>query len=424
MVNSISQFSVISSLFFRLSSAASKFILFIYLARNMSPEDLGLFGIIIAILIISVQITGFELHYVNSRNIAEEKDQSIAAIIKAQFLFHMLSYIIILPCLSLIFFYEILDWTFFLIISLLLIFEHLSQEMIRFLQFTFNPVKSAFLIFLRSGIWAFMLIILCEFYSFELTVKSVLTIWLIFSIIATIYGVVALRKFLLTRNKIKLLSFSWLKSVLIKSLPFFLTTTCFTISQFTDRFVLNNIIGSFGVGIFFFMASMASALNLFVSFSVGVFYGPMTIRAFRKNGLSEYLKVRHIFIKKSIIYVSIGLVVAIILIHPALYFINKAEYYSYIYIYYLMLFANCLMIGSDFSNLEMYVRGLDLEMMFSAIIGLVMTFIIVVLFVLLWGMRGIGYAVILSVSINWLLRHLFFKRALKINPDLLYSQRI
>ena len=389
----------------------------------MSPENLGILGIIIAILIIAIQITGFELHYVNSRNIAVEKDQNVAAIIKAQFSFHFLSYIVALPCLSLIFFYEILDWSYFLILSILLIFEHLSQEMIRLLQFTFNPVKGAFLIFLRSGVWAFILIILCEFYSFELTVKSVLIVWLIFSIIATIYGVVSLRKFLFTRNEIKLLSLSWVKGVLITSLPFFITTTCFTISQFIDRFVLDNIIGSFAVGIFFFMASMASALNLFVSFSVGVFYGPMAIRAFRKNGLNEFIKVRRIFIKKTIIFTLIGLLAAMVLIHPSLYFINKEEYHSYLYIYYLMLFANCLMIGSDFSNLEMYVRGLDFEMMFSSIISLVMTFIFVVSFVLLWGMGGIGYAVILSVATRWLLRHLFFKRAIKLNPDLLYSKR-
>jgi len=423
MEKSISQFSVVSSLFFRLSAAAAKFILFIYLARNISPEDLGLLGIIIAILIIAVQMTGMELHYVNSRNIAAQEMKNVAPIIKAQFSTHFLSYILALPCLAIVFYFEILDWSYLLSLSALLIFEHLSQEMVRFLQFTFNPVKSAFLIFLRSGVWVFILIILCEFYSFELTVKLVLNLWLIFSIFASIYGAFSLRKFLFKKTEIKLFSLTWLREVLIRSMPFFLTTTCFTLSQFIDRFVLNNIIGGFGVGIFFFMASMASALNLFVSFSVGVFYGPLAIRAFRKDGLQEFKSVKRVFIKKSIIFGCIGLICALMFIHPALYFIDSKEYYNYVNIYYLMLFANCIMVASDFSNLEMYVRGLDIEMMSSAIVGLVMTFIIQVSFISLWGMNGIGFAVILSVATTWLIRHLFFKRAIRLNPDLLFSQR-
>ena len=423
MVVNINKYSVLSSLFFRLGAAASKFILFIYLARNITPEELGLIGIIIAILIIAVQMTGLEIHYVNSRNIVTEQEINSAAIIRAQFLTHFLSYILALPCMVLLFFFQILDWSYLIVISALLISEHLGQEMIRFLQFTFKPVKSAILIFLRSGCWAYVLIILCEFFSFELNVKLVLYVWLLFSITAVVYGLISLRTFLFGKIEINLFTLDWLRTVLLKSMPFFFTTSFFTISQYIDRFVLQNIIGGFGVGIFFFMASMASALNLFVSFSVGVFYGPLSIRAFRKDGKQSFEEIKQIFIKKSIIFGIVGLTCGLILIHPALYFIDKEEYYNFIYIYYLMLFANCLMIGSDFANLEMYVRGLDVEMMSSAMIGLILTFIIQVTLVSLWGMSGVGFAAIISVGTTWITRYLVFKRAIRRNPKLLSLPR-
>jgi O-antigen/teichoic acid export membrane protein len=415
--------NVALSVFLRLAGAGSKFILFFYLARHISPESLGLLGIIFAVLAIGVQLTGAEVHYINSRDIASGSKESAAAIIRAQLILHCISYFLALPLLALAFHAGALPWTYFILVALLLISEHIGQELIRFLQFTLRPVLGALVIFVRSGLWVFFLIYLVEAQGLALTPLTILQVWFFFSSLAVLLGCYLVRDYLLARTVKWLFSPHWVIETLSKAAPFLITAGCFTIAQHLDRFVLNFQIGQASVGIFFFMASMASALHILVTFAVGVFYGPLAIRAFRKEGLEEYQQIKRVFIRKTIAYGVAGFILGVILMAPALSLIGREDYLQYEHVFYLMLISNAVMLGSDITNLDLYVRGMDHEIMLAAISGLVATLLIQSVCIWAWGITGAGIGAIFSAAFSWYLRLHFYRKTIDRFPLLLSIPR-
>ena len=416
--------SIILTVFFRLSGALSKFVLFLYLGRMVETAQIGLLGIIYAVLAIFVQLVGAELHYVNSREIVSSAKAHAAGLIRGQLLLHFVSYFLIVPVLSLVFLFGILDWMYFYLVLCLLIAEHLGQELFRFLQFCFRPVLGALVLFIRSGVWVFIFIGAVEHYDIVPSIQNILKIWLSSALLAVIFGAYFIRDFLFDRQAISVFTLKWAATALKKASPFFVSMACFSLFQYIDRFILNYTLGPASVGIFFFLASLASFLQVFVTFSVGVFYGPRAIRAFHQEGLKRYLEVRSTFIKRSVVFCFVGLVPALVLISPVLNFVGKADYISYVHVFFLMLVANGMMIGADFANLDLYVRNLDREMMFSTILGLVIAFIIQIASIVILGVTGAAIGAILSTIGIWITRRLVYAKAIAVSPNLLFTPRL
>jgi O-antigen/teichoic acid export membrane protein len=412
------------AVFFRLSGALSKFVLFLYLGRAVDTAQIGLLAIVIAVVAIFVQLVGAEFHYINNREIASSTKLHAAGLIRGQLILHCVSYFLILPMLSLVFFFGLLDWIYFIPILCLLITEHLGQEIFRFLQFRFKPVLGALVLFVRSGLWVFVFIYLVERYGVLPSIQNVLEIWLVFSLLAVFFGGYFIRDYLFERQASKVFSLAWSKNAIGRAMPFFISAACFSLFQYLDRFILELTLGTASVGIMFFLASLASALHLFVSFAVGVFYGPLAIRAFRQKGLDAYLEVRSSFIKKTIAYGLIGVIFALVLISPVLNLVGKADYLSHAYVFYLMLIANAIMIGADFANLDLYVRNMDKEIMFSTVFALLASIVIQTIMILAFGIMGAALGVILSAIGMWIARRAMYTRAITASPQLVRKFRV
>jgi O-antigen/teichoic acid export membrane protein len=150
------------SIFLRLAAAVAKFFLFLYLAVKLSPSEVGEFGLVVAIISIGIILIGGELHYVNSRVIAASKITDVRIIITDQLKTHLVFYILVPPLLYFLTLVDFLDDEYFYIVLWLLICEHISQEIIRFLQFTFKPVLGSFVIFFRNVSWVICLLVVSE----------------------------------------------------------------------------------------------------------------------------------------------------------------------------------------------------------------------------------------------------------------------
>lgn len=415
--------STMWSVFFRLSGALSKFVLFLYLGKTVDTTQIGLLGIILAVIAIFVQLVGAELHYVNSREITSSSTAHAAGLIRGQLILHCVSYFLIIPILSLIFLFGLLDWMYFPLVLCLLVTEHLGQEIFRFLQFRFRPVLGALVLFIRSGIWVFVFIYAVAQYDALPSIQNVLKIWLAFSLLSVLVGAFFIRDFLFERQASSIFTLAWSKNAIRRAMPFFVSTACFSLFQYMDRFILDFTLGTASVGVLFFLASLASVLQLFVTFSVGVFYGPLAIRAFRQEGLKGYLEVRSVFIRKSVVYGLIGVISALIIISPVLNFVGKADYLSFAYVFYLMLIANAIAIGADFANLDLYVRNLDKEIMFSTIFALLISIVIQTTLIVTLGIMGAAIGAILSAIVLWIARRVMYVKAITAYPQLLLKPR-
>jgi O-antigen/teichoic acid export membrane protein len=410
------------SIFLRLSAAVAKFFLFLYLAVKFSPAEVGQFGLVVAIISIGIIFIGGELHYVNSREIAASKITDIRIIITDQLKTHLVFYILVPPLLYVLTLVGFLDDEYFYIVLGLLICEHISQEIIRFLQFTFQPILGSFLIFFRNVSWVICLLVFSELALMELTIANLLLVWMMFSFFTVLLGLFLIRDYLVNVDY-KNFNFRKMKNNLLRALPFFITALFFVLSQNVDRFTLKSIIDSESVGVFFFLASLASVLLLVVTYGVNVFLAPHAINAFRNNSYGAYGEIKKTFMWQTLIFALVAILVAIMLFDPLLSFVGKDDYIDNKNIFYVMLASNFMLLFSDFTNLDMYVRNMDREMMYASIGGLSLAIINSVVFVSFMGVLGAAVAAFFSVLCLWAFRYYFYSRGLKLDPSLIMSVR-
>lgn len=411
---------VATSIFLRLLGAISKFFLFIYLAKN-STETLGILGVVIAVVAIGVQFVGAEIYNINSREIASASSKKISALINAQLKLHLLFYLVAIPLLSIFFYYQFIQWELFFWVALLLVSEHLSQELMRLLIFIFRPVISTFILFVRNGLWVLVFILFIEVTQVEITPALILKFWAFFSVLAVLIGVVSIRDYLIDSSDESIFKPMWIKEVLFKASPFMIAVICFTVMQHVDRFVLDKLTSNSELSVYFFFLSLASSIYLMVSFSVGIFYHPLAVRTFQEKNYLEYQEIKKVFIRKSIIFGSFWVLVAIFGLHPLLIFIDKREYFEYESIFYICVVTNIVLIFSDFSNLELYVRGLDIDIMWTTVFGLIFATVIQIAFVWQWGVIGAAMGGFLSAVFHWYMRNLMFKNAMLRQSALIVS---
>jgi len=410
------------SVFLRLSAAVTKFFLFLYLAVKFSPAEVGQFGLVVAVISIGVIFIGGELHYVNSREIAASKITDIRIIITDQLKTHLVFYILLPPLLYVLTLVDFLDGEYFYVVLGLLICEHISLEIIRFLQFTFQPVLGSFLIFFRNVSWVICLLVFSELGLMELSITNLLLVWMMFSLCTVLLGLFLIRDYLINIDY-KNFNFRKMKNNLRRALPFFVTALFFALSQNVERFTLKSIIDSESVGVFFFLASLASVLLLVVTYGVNVFLAPHAINAFRNNSCEAYGEIKKTFIWQTLIFALAAILAAIMLFDPLLSFVGKDDYIDNKNIFYVMLASNLMLLFSDFTNLDMYVRNMDREMMYASIGGLSLAIINSVVLVSFMGVLGAAVAAFISVLCLWAFRGYFYRRGLELDPSLIMSVR-
>lgn len=401
------------SVFLRFSGAASKLVLLLYLAKFSTTELLGQYGLIVALVAVFSQIIGLDVHYFNSRIISSEAKGVVSRTIRSQLLLHIFCYVIFFPFLLLFSYTNLFELNLLVYIYFIIAFEHLSMEVVRFLMFVLRPNLSALILFIRSTIYVVIFIFITYTDMNNLTLENLLILWLLSNIFGFIFGIIFIRDFIFLKGIGIENTKEYYIELIKKSFPFLIASTFFILIQNLDRFVLKGFEGDYFVGILFFFASIANALYLFVNYTVSVFHGPIAIKKFRKFGLNEYMLEKKLMIKKTIIATIVGALLALLLIQPFLEILGRNEYFSYLNIFYIFLLSQALMCASDFFQLDLYVRNMDKEIMYSSLLSGLLTFIIQVILVFLYGIYGAVTATLLGVIILTYFRYYFFKNSIK-----------
>jgi len=413
-------FEVVISLFLRFSGAIAKLILMLYLAKFSDPETLGQFGVIVAIIAIASQVVGLDVHYFNSRIISSEEKNLVSKTIMSQLFLHLLTYIVLIPILVILFLFDFIELKSLMYLFFLIIFEHLSIEASRFLQFILRPNLGAVVLFIRNTLFVIIFIVASFLNQAYLSIDFLMESWLFSIVIAFAFGIYFIKDYIFIDDAKIFMHKSYYYELIKKSFPFLVASIFFLLTQYLDRLILNVFEGDYLVGILFFFASIASALHLFVTYTVGVFHGPIAIKRFRNEGLDGYSSEKFLMVKKSIIATLVALLLCIILINPLLTLINQ-DYIPYLNVFYIFLVVQVFAVVSDFFQLDLYVRGMDKEIMYSSLAGGVSTFILQIILVKLFSIYGAAFATLLGIMLLTIFRYIFYKRALKKDPDLLFK---
>ena len=343
-----------------------KFILLFYMAKFLSAEEVGIYGLIVVLVSYSLYAVGFDFYTFSTRELVLKEKKEWGSFLKSQSFLIFFAYITILPIILFLASYSIpFKWLYFL--GLLIIFEHLNQELMRLLIIDKKTVLANNLLFIRSGLWCYA-IIGCMFFSLvQKRLDSILYAWISCDIAAFILSWILLRKGLIFEKGLKIKK-DWLKKGLKICLPLLFSTLILRAITTTDRIWLEHLEGLEVIAAYSLFIGLTNALISFLETGVFSFIYPRMIQ--EKDNPREFRKLI-----KNMLFQSLGLtlVISLILVISFPYFlhwIGKDIYYTYKHIFYVVLFANILYCMGMVPHYVLYAKHKDMKIITSHVIGL------------------------------------------------------
>src|SRR5690606_2738796 len=244
----------LANLGFRGFSLGAKFLLIFYIGKYFAYETLGLYGIFTTTITLSVFLLGFDFYRYSAREILALPFAEQASVIKDQFLYYLAAYVLFLPLLGFIFFFKVIPIHYFYYFYLILIFEHLSQELFRLFTILSRPLYANFLMFIRSGLWV-MVLLSVWFYSDNqaLSLKTVWVFWISGAGISIILGFYSLMR-IYKGVELKPIDPKWFIKGTKISIFYLGSTIAYKIIEFSDRYMIDYLLGKKEVGIYTFFS--------------------------------------------------------------------------------------------------------------------------------------------------------------------------
>ncbi|MFN3453899.1 MAG: hypothetical protein ACK41T_02990 [Pseudobdellovibrio sp.] len=396
---------------------SSKFLLVFYLAKFLEPSELGLYGLISATIGYALYVLGLEFYTFSTREFIKTPATEWGNYLKAQIYLTLIIYIVFLPALSLIFTFKVLPLSYLGWFYLLLIFEHLTQELNRIFIAISKPFLASVILFIRSALW--ILFVIPFMYKFESTrdLNHVFLFWAGGGIMAFTFSAL-----ILSRRKLggweKPVDWVWIKKGLKVALPFLISALAIRGIFTLDRYFLDNYMSLHAVAAYVLFVSMANAMISFLDSGVFVFLYPELISAHANghkqlfNQIMKKLTLQVVLTTASFSFLA-GFGVNIVL-----QLLNRPEYLDQSWQFkWIMMAMSCYSIGLV-PQYGLYALGRDKEIIyghFMSFIVFIITTILIAQFNPLWSVI-IGLIVSLGLGAFW--NYWFYQKYIsKVSPN-------
>ena len=400
----------IINLFLRGLTLVSKFVLLLYIARFLSPEELGIWGLMISTIVISLYFLGLDFYVYNTREILAQNETQRIPMIRDQLVFHGLVYVVVLPLLSVVFLLNLISWKYVGWFYALLVLEHLSQESYRLMVTLSKPTMANIVLFFRSGAWVYVVVGVMLLADDLRTLPFIWSGWIVGVLISIGLTAFGLRKMSWGESRRISIDWTWMKNGLKVSLPFFMATLSFVAIQYADRYFLQHYWGEAMVGVYTFYASIANTIHIFVFTGIIMLLYPRIISAYQQGRLDEYralMKKMSWGIIGGVVVLVLG---AAVLITPVLKLVGKQIYIDHLGIFWIMLASVAILVIAYIPHYSLFVRKHDKAIVISAVSALIVGLVANSVLVPRYGLTGAALATCCSMATLALIKFSFMWR--------------
>jgi len=404
------------ALVLRGSSMGAKFLLVIGLSKTLSTSDYGVFSLILTSLTFLIFFLGLDFYNFSHREIIDNDSAKIQIVIN-QFWLHVLCYVIYLPLIYIIFASNTIPIMYFLPFYILLILEHIGQELFRFLNLFNKPNQANITLFVRTALWILLMVLIEIIWRGEdLSISSILNFWIVGSLSAIIYGV----GFFIFKSPVKLkninffiLDFKWVKKGVKISIPFFLGTIAYKAIEYSDRYMIDWFMSKEDVGVYSFYTNFANIINIIVNTITVTLLVPNLLRSV-SAGVVEDIKIKIENFTRELYLTTIGVsLIIVFLIFPILTWLNKEEFSNQISIYFIVLMANIIFNISLFYHFMLYAYKKDKLIFKPTFYACIINIMLNIVFIPMFGIIAAAISTLVSFSIILVLKRKYW---LKIRP--------
>lgn len=404
------------NVFFRFLTLGAKLLLSIFLIDFISTEEFGAYGIIAKTLTLSIVLLGLDFYTYSGRNILQGNKALQGQKIRDQFIFYGLGYLILLPALLSIFYFNIIAWENIAWFYLLLILDHLSQELYRLLLLFKRPVIASALFFIKVGLWVLPLFIFWLVGLNQwLNLQSILALWTIFEIIGILFGLYFFKQLPFKITWKEKINWQWIRNGIWIALPFFVGTVAANVVEFADIYMIKahfGEAGDFQYGIYGFFVGIGNIVQMFVQSAILIVFAPKLIESFSQDKGKYKTLHRQMSIQNIVASLGIGVLVFLFLL-PLVKYIGKTEIINHYNLIFWLVGAKILLNISMIYHYHLYVRHKDrkivLSMIFAAIVNIVLNLILIPQ----QGIYGAAIATFISFLFVLIIKYIFAQKVLR-----------
>ena len=407
------------NLIIRGTTMVGKFILIIFLADSLTVEQNGIWGIFATSISLSLYVVGLDFYTYSTRRILDYPIAERSPMLRDQMVFYLISYAVLFPILGLLFVFDVIEWRFAIFFYAILVFEHLAQESYRTFVVFSRPIVATIVLFLRSGVWTYLLII-CWASGFDAlkNLKAVYVFWLGGGVAAFMVTLFFLSKIKFNSVRKVPVNWSWIGQGIKVSLLFFVGTVGYKIVEFADRYFIDFYHGKEEVGVYTFYASMCNMVETFVHTSVIIIFSPKLIESFHQSNF-HYRKTHAQFAKK-VFYNTLGVSVVLILIMlPLLETLGHPEYQRAYPTFIILVLAKVALNFSLVFHYILYVRKNDFPIIKATLIAAVINILLNFILIPPMGVMGAALATLASFAIILLMK-MYYSRKLPEARQIIY----
>jgi O-antigen/teichoic acid export membrane protein len=354
--------AAVSVLILRALTLSSRFLLSVLLARMLSPDEMGQYGLVTAVLAFALLALGLEFYSHTLREMVPASPARRAEIIADQIALGAVTFLIVgllsgLAVWAGLFPSRLAPW-FLLILAT----EHISLEATRILIITSRPIRAYIGVFLRGGVWVYAIAILMFTLPSSRSLETVLVWWALGGAVSIVFAAVSLLDLPWRELRNKRPDWAWILAGLRAARPFMLTTAGALTISYIDRFMIDGFVGRGALGIYTFYSTISIGI-LSLGASVSQQFLPKIIAAY-SAGSAAFRKVIHTF-SWSLFGVAAGMIVlAAVLISPMLAMLQLTQYAQSAGVFFLMLPGILLRVLADVPSYALYAARADDKLLF------------------------------------------------------------
>ncbi|QKS82242.1 lipopolysaccharide biosynthesis protein [Pseudomonas bijieensis] len=376
-------FLQISNVAIRGLTLVSKFLLIFFLARFLEPAELGIYGLLAATVGYSLYFLGFDFYTYSTRELLKRERHEWGGLLKAQGALTLMLYVIFLPLLSLVFIkgllpMKVIGWFF-----VLLILEHLTQELGRLLIAISDQLFASLILFFRSGVWAVLITGLMFVEPETRNLDMVFGAWTLGSAAALFLGIYRVKRMELSGWR-QGVDWSWIVKGLKVASALLIATLAIRGVFTLDRYWFQDLAGLDVLGAYVLFMGVSMALMSFLDSGVFAFIYPGLISAYQqRDPVGFHQGIRRLLLQ------TVGLcgafsVIALVMIGPLLAWLGKPLYSEQQGLFVWILLATVLYALGMIPHYGLYAQGRDRPIIHSHLASLIIFVLATWSFVQIW----------------------------------------
>lgn len=360
----------LANMFLRGLTLAARFLLIFFLARYLEPAEVGVYGLFTATIGYAFYFLGFDFYAYSTRELLGRDRSEWGWMLKSQGALTLILYLIFLPILMILFLIDLLPWTIAGWFFVLLLLEHVNQELGRLLNAMSKQIAASVSLFLRVGAWPIVVVMLMYVDPRSRSLEYVFLAWSCGSALALLCAWSCIAGVGASGWRMRI-DWGWIRNGLKVAVPLLISTLAIRGILTVDRYWFESLAGVDVLATYVFFMGVSGVLVAALDAGVFPFLYPALIGAIKDQNADLFRENLSKLLSQTVILAVIAAFVGLILIDPVLQWLDRPLYSSHKDIFLCLLSANFIYALGMVPHYALYAQGLDRSIVNSHIASFV-----------------------------------------------------